>query len=107
MTESQFYEKIGRLQTELDRLRDERVVILEKFAGVLDGSFDPRRLLINLTDGSVAWSAEGERPGTPAQINGLPKFVVAPDGPTRAELVAEVTSLEARLATEPIEPSAG
>lgn len=72
------FEKIGRLQMELDALRERNDLHLRVFAEVLTGTCDPSRVLVNLTDGTVTWAAKGERPAVPARINGLPVCVTAP-----------------------------
>ena len=64
---------------ELEACQADKAMILKIFAETLTGECDPNRILINLTDGSVQWSAVGTRPGMPSQVNGLPLCVMAPD----------------------------
>ena len=78
MTEAQLFEKIGRLQMELEARRAAYTHLLGVFAEVLSGKCDPGRVLINLTDETYCWAEAGTSPGLPAQINGLPVCVVAP-----------------------------
>lgn len=78
MTEQQLYEKIGRLQMELDALNNEHDLVLKVFSEVVSGECDRRRVMIDLTNRRVHWAAPGQRPGLPPTINGLPKCVVAP-----------------------------
>ncbi len=79
MNEPQLFEKIGRLQLALEEERGQLDSILQVFAEVISGQCDPQRVMVNLTDRTVTWAAEGERPATPATINGLPRVVVAPE----------------------------
>lgn len=81
MTEAQLYEKIGRLQTELDAERATHELHLRVLAEVVSGECDRSRVLVNLTDGTVTWSAPGQRPAMPMTINGVPVCVVAPEEP--------------------------
>lgn len=83
--ESQLFEKIGRLQTELDRVTAEKSAILQVFAEVLSGKCDPKRVMINLTAGEVTWAPEGCRASLPPTINGLPVCVVAPEEAARGQ----------------------
>lgn len=76
---NELHAEIGRLHMELAKEKSDKAMILQVFAETLTGKCDPKRILINLTEGSVQWSAEGTRPGMPAQFNGLPVCVMAPD----------------------------
>jgi len=100
MTEAQLYEKVGRQAVELETRKVAFTQLLKVFAEVVSGECERSRLLVNLTDETYTWAPPGERPAMPATINGVPQCVMAPDGPTYAELQAEVASLEARLAED-------
>jgi hypothetical protein len=79
MNEDQILAKVGRL-TMLSEKQDENYTYLIRLlAGVVDGSIDRERVLVNLTDRTWALAAEGQRPGRPAQVNGLPLVAVAPE----------------------------
>lgn len=78
MTESQLYERLGRLQMDLEKMTAQRDKILHVFAEVLSGECDASRVMIDLTNKTVVWAAPGETPSLPATINGLPVCVVAP-----------------------------
>ena len=75
------FEMLGRKQVELEQLNENYDAVLQLLAQVVSGEVDRRRVLVNLTERTWARAAEGERPGTPATINGLPICVVAPDEP--------------------------
>lgn len=74
----QLYAEIGRMQMQV-RAKDAAFTALLSLVGKLvDGSIDPARVLVNLTDQTVNVTAEGEYATLPAQINGLPVCVIAP-----------------------------
>jgi hypothetical protein len=72
------YEKIGRLQLQTEKQDEAYTYLLRLTAGLVDGSIDRARVLVNLTDRTWNLAPEGQRPATPATINGLPHVVVAP-----------------------------
>jgi hypothetical protein len=79
MTESQLYEKVGRLQVAHEQLDAEYTRLLGLLAQVVAGDVDPARLLVDLTNRTWTLAEPGQRPGLPATINGLPRCVVAPE----------------------------
>ncbi len=81
MTEAQLFEKIGRLQTANDKLNQEYDLLLSKLGGVVSGEIARTRVLVNLTDRTWEVAPEGNSPGLPASVNGLPVCVVAPPLP--------------------------
>lgn len=82
MTESEGYERIGRLVHKCEHLESAFTSMLDTLAKVVSGEIDRSRVMVNLTEKSVMWSPEGERPSLPATINGVPVCVVAPEDAT-------------------------
>ncbi len=82
MNESQFFEKFGRMQWQIDQLNYQYDQTAKLLADVISGKVDPSRVLVNLTARTWTISPEGERPAMPATINGLPVCVTAPAKPT-------------------------
>jgi hypothetical protein len=75
------YEKIGQQLVELEDRKRCYSNLLALLAQVVQGYIDPARIMINLTEQQWLCAAEGERPATPATLNGLPICVVAPEPP--------------------------
>lgn len=78
MTESQLYEKVGRLQASLDVLNESYDQLLNTLAQVVSGEMDVGRLAVNLTARGYSWAAPGETVSLPPTINGFPKIITAP-----------------------------
>lgn len=76
--EAQLFEKIGRLQVELENVKQAFENLLGATAKIVSGEIDRSRVMVNLTAKSIAWAPEGFRPEVPATINGEPRCVVAP-----------------------------
>lgn len=76
---------VGQKQLAFERSDAAYSNVLQVLAGVVSGEIDRSRVLVNLTDRSWLVTPPGERPGMPAQINGLPICVVAPAEPEQAE----------------------
>lgn len=79
MTEQELFAKIGRMQVQTEAQDAAYTQVLHLLAGVVGGTIEPGRVLVNLTDRSWNLAPEGFRQGMPAQINGLPVVVVAPE----------------------------
>ena len=73
METAKLYEMIGVKQTKLEELDAAYTELLMRFAGVIKGTIDPSRVLVNLTDRTWIVVEAGCTPGMPAQINGLPE----------------------------------
>ncbi len=73
------FEAFGRKQLAFEQLDKEYTKLLALLADVVSGSIDRRRVLVNLTDRTWTLAEEGQRPGLPATINGVPQCVVCPD----------------------------
>lgn len=71
------YAKLGQKQERIEELEAAFDFVNRALAGVLDGSIDPERVLVNLTDRAVTVAPPGEGVGTPATINGKPECVIA------------------------------
>lgn len=76
MNETDILAKVGKLQIEKDNLQAGYDQVLKVLAEVVSGECDTSRILVNLTEGIYQWVVAGERPATPATINGLPHIVV-------------------------------
>lgn len=76
MTESQLYEKIGRLQLAVDDRSQQYMALLQLLADVISGTIEASRVMVNLTDQSWIYSEAGTQPAVPPTINGLPNVVV-------------------------------
>ena len=85
-------ETIGKLYSDLQAEKAFGDTLLGLVANMLRGAIDPSRVLVNLTDRTVAWEGEGQRPGLPAIINGRPDCVVQV-GLTRAEMQLKIDAL--------------
>lgn len=70
------YAAVGRKQVELEASKAAYSKLLAVFAEVISGKCARSRVLVNLTDGTYSWANEGESPGMPATVNGLPVCVV-------------------------------
>lgn len=75
---AKLYETLGRKQEALEGLDADYTALLNLLAGVVGGTIDRRRVLVNLTGRSWQLAPDGLRPATPGTINGLPVCVVAP-----------------------------
>lgn len=89
MSENQLLETLGRKQLQIESQDAAYTNLLNLLAGVVTGQIDPARILINVTDRTWTVAKDGERPSMPAQINGLPLCVVAPERKSPLEMVAE------------------
>lgn len=78
MTEAKLYEVLGRKQALLDSQDEAYTDLLNLLAGIVSGQIETSRVLVNLTDRSWFLAEQGQSPGMPATINGLPICVVAP-----------------------------
>ena len=76
MTESQMYEKIGRLQSALEEENARYNQTLGLFAGVLSGDIAPERVMIDLTNRIWTCAALGQSPPMPATVNGIPHCII-------------------------------
>lgn len=85
MSESQLFEMVGRKQATIEAQDVAYQALLQVLAGVVAGSIDRTRLLVNLSDRTWVQAEPGHRPGMPAQINGLPLCIVAPEPPPPPE----------------------
>lgn len=74
---AKLYEQLGRKQERIEELDTAYDALLGLLAGVVEGSIDRGRVIVNLTERSWSLSPEGQRPAMPATVNGLPKCVVA------------------------------
>ena len=79
MEERRLYEMIGRLQLRTEQQDAAYGTLVDLLAKVVSGEIDRSRVLVNLTDRKWEYVEPGCRPGMPAQINGLPECVTAPD----------------------------
>lgn len=75
MSEEHLYAKIGRLQLKIEEQDVAYTKLIEVTAGLVGGTIDPVRCLVNLTDRTWIVSPDGLRPERPATINGLPVVV--------------------------------
>ena len=72
-------ETLGRKQLQLEEQDESYTSLITLLARVVSGEVNRNRVLVNLTDRTWTLSPEGERPGLPATINGLPQCVVCPE----------------------------
>lgn len=100
MTESEGYERIGRLAHKCEQLEAGNVQLLDTLAKVVSGEIDRSRVMVNLTDKTVIWAPEGERPEVPATINGVPRCIVAPAQDATAATVDAQRQIIERLEKE-------
>ena len=75
---------VGQKQLAFERSDAAYSNLLGVLASVISGEIDRSRVLVNLTDRTWLVTPPGERPGMPAQINGLPICVTAPNEPDKA-----------------------
>lgn len=95
MTESEGYERIGRLSHRVEQAEAAFNAVLDTLAKVVSGEICRSRVMVDLTNRGVTWAPEGMRPETPATINGLPKCVVAPaDDATQATVDMQRAAIE-------------
>lgn len=80
MDESKLYETLGRKQAQLEAQDAAYTDLLSLLAGVVGGTIDRARVLVNLTGRTWQLAPEGCRAAMPATINGQPVCVVAPEG---------------------------
>lgn len=83
MNEAKLYETLGRKQAQLEAQDAAYNQLLGLLADVVTGFVTPDRILVNLTDRTWTLVPQGQRPGLPAQVNGLPVCVVAPPSPEK------------------------
>lgn len=88
MTEHDLLAEVGARQLKLEQQDEAYRKLLSVLAGVVSGVVDPSRILVNMTDKTWYVAPQGERPGMPATINGLPLCVVAPEKPPSNEEAA-------------------
>ena len=81
MNEQELLAKVGLQHIKLEQQDEAYRKLLNVLAGVVSGVIAASRVLINVTEKTWLVTAEGERPGMPATINGLPLCVVAPPDP--------------------------
>lgn len=81
MNEQELYAKIGKLQTLNDTMKENYSKLIRVVSEIVSGECDVSRVLVNLTDETVSWAPQGERPSMPATINGKPECVIAPEKP--------------------------
>lgn len=77
--EADLFEALGRKQLQLEQQDAAYSKLLGLLAGIVRGDIDRKRVLVNLTDRTWLVAEEGQSPGIPATINGLPECVVAPN----------------------------
>ena len=75
----ELYATIGRLQVRAEKQDAAYTLLLDLLAKVVAGEIDRSRVLVNVTERTWQYSEPGARPGLPAQVNGLPVVVVAPE----------------------------
>ena len=80
MEEQALYAMLGRKQAQVESQDAAYTQLLELLAGVVGGSIEPSRLLVNLTDRTWQMVPQGQRPSMPSTLNGRPVCVVAPQG---------------------------
>jgi hypothetical protein len=81
MSESDLLARIARQMIALEERDAQFDALLQMTAGLVDGSIDRSRVMVDLTNRTVHRSELGQRPALPATINGLPQCVVAPPEP--------------------------
>ncbi len=91
------YEKLGRLQEQIEQKDIAFNAVLYFVAKMLTGEIELSRIRVDLTNRVVSCSERGQAPALPMQLNGLPECVVQKT-PTEADVLRDrVRQLEAEL----------
>ncbi len=73
------YAMLGQKQERIEHLDHAYDALLGLLGKVVSGEVARSRVLVNLTERSWALAPVGQTPGLPAQMNGVPVCIVAPD----------------------------